>query len=150
MCAAKQAGVTDGILLSENRRGTRINESPFLVFRVIPLGYWPDFNLESVFLMKNKFVMKNVSDFVKIVESGVDPRQENLVTLIAGNLVINCKINKTRRTEINQRPELSQRASFPFGGVVDCLQSAFSLKIRLVLILSSAIANHEVFIPIRD
>ena len=57
--------------------------------------------------MKNKFVMKNVSDFVKTVETGVDPRQENLITLIAGNLVINCKINKIRRTEINQRPELS-------------------------------------------
>ena len=27
---------------------------------------------------------------------------------------------------------------------VDCLQSAFSLKIRLVLILSSAITNHNV------
>ena len=54
--------------------------------------------------------MKNVSDFVKTVETGVDPRQENLITLIAGNLVINCKINKpeTRRTEINQRPELRQ------------------------------------------
>ena len=58
--------------------------------------------------MKNKFVMKNVSDFVKTVETGVDPRQENLITLIAGNLVINCKINKIRRIEINQRPELSQ------------------------------------------
>ena len=52
--------------------------------------------------------MKNVSDFVKTVETGVDPRQENLITLIAGNLVINCKINKMRRTEINQRLELSQ------------------------------------------
>ena len=29
--------------------------------------------------------MKNVSDFVKTVETGVDPRQENLITLIAGN-----------------------------------------------------------------
>ena len=29
--------------------------------------------------------------------------------------------------------------------LIDCLQSAFSLKIRLVLILSSAIANHDVF-----
>ena len=32
----------------------------------------------------------------------------------------------------------------------DCLQSAFSLKIRLVLISSSAIANHDVIITIRD
>ena len=30
--------------------------------------------------------------------------------------------------------------------VLDCLQSAFSLKIRLVLISSSAIANHYVII----
>ena len=113
MCAAKQAGVTDGILLSENRRGTRINESPFLVFRVIPLGYWPDFNLESVFLMKNKFVMKNVSDFVKIVESGVDPRQENLT--IARNRghfapVINCQrnlISKWRTKTIVVRESVS-------------------------------------------
>ena len=78
-------GQHDGILLSENRRGSRINKSPFLVFRVIPLGYWPDFNLESVFIIKNKFVMKNVSDFVKTVETGVDPRQDNLIPLIAGN-----------------------------------------------------------------
>ena len=41
--------------------------------------------------------MKNVSDFVKPVEPGVDPRQENLIPLIAGNLVINCKINKPER-----------------------------------------------------
>ena len=34
--------------------------------------------------------------------------------------------------------------------IVDCLQSAFSLKIRLVLISSSAIANHDVIITIRD
>ena len=33
---------------------------------------------------------------------------------------------------------------------IDCLQSAFSLKIRLVLISSSAIANHDVIITIRD
>ena len=33
---------------------------------------------------------------------------------------------------------------------VDCLQSAFSHKIRLVLISSSAIANHDVIITIRD
>ena len=32
----------------------------------------------------------------------------------------------------------------------DCLQSAFSLKIRLVLMSSSAIANHDVIITIRD
>ena len=52
--------------------------------------------------------MKNVTDFVKTAETGVDPRQENLITLITGNLVISCKINKTRRTEINQRSELNQ------------------------------------------
>ena len=33
----------------------------------------------------------------------------------------------------------------PKGMPIDCLQSPFSLKIRLVLISSSAIANHDVF-----
>ena len=33
---------------------------------------------------------------------------------------------------------------------IDCLQSAFSLKIHLVLISSSAITNHNVIITIRD
>ena len=33
---------------------------------------------------------------------------------------------------------------------LDCLQSAFSLKIRLVLTSSSPIANHDVIITIRD
>ena len=28
-------------------------KSPFLGFRVIQMGYWPDFNLESVFIFKN-------------------------------------------------------------------------------------------------
>ena len=34
--------------------------------------------------------------------------------------------------------------------ILHCLQSVFSLKIRLVLISSSAIANHDVIITIRD
>ena len=34
--------------------------------------------------------------------------------------------------------------------IIDCLQSAFSLKICLVLTSSSAIANHDVIIAIRD
>ena len=33
---------------------------------------------------------------------------------------------------------------------LDCLQSAFSLKIRLVLLSSSTIANQDVVITIRD
>ena len=33
-----------------------------------------------------------------------------------------------------------------YSNILDCLQSAFSLKIRLVLISSSAIANHAVII----
>ena len=36
------------------------------------------------------------------------------------------------------------------SAVVDCLQSAFSLKIRLALKSSSAIANHDVVITITD
>ena len=46
---------------------------PFLGFRVIQLGYWPDFNLESVFIFKNIFNMKSLTDFGKTVETGVDP-----------------------------------------------------------------------------
>ena len=37
------------------------------------MGYWPDFNLESVFINKNIFNMKNVTYFSKTVETGVDP-----------------------------------------------------------------------------
>ena len=37
-----------------------------------------------------------------------------------------------------------------FTDFLDCLRSAFSLKICLVLISSSAIANHDVIITIRD
>ena len=37
------------------------------------MGYWPDFNLQSVFILKNIFNMKNVTDFRKTVETGVDP-----------------------------------------------------------------------------
>ena len=34
-------------------------------FQVIQTGYWPDFNLESVFTIKNTFVMKNLTTSVK-------------------------------------------------------------------------------------
>ena len=47
----------------------------FYSFTVIQTGYWPDFNLESVFITKNIFIMKNVTYFRKTVETGVDPRQ---------------------------------------------------------------------------
>ena len=49
-------------------------KSPFLDSIVIQTGYWPDSNLESVFIIKNIFVMKNATDFRKMVETGVDPR----------------------------------------------------------------------------
>ena len=48
-------------------------ESPFLGFRVIQMEYRPDFNLESIFIFKNIFNMKNVTYFRKTVETGVDP-----------------------------------------------------------------------------
>ena len=47
------------------------------------MGYWPDFNLESVFIFKNIFNMKSVTDFRKTVETGVDP---HLVLLSAKDL----------------------------------------------------------------
>ena len=43
------------------------------------MGYWPDVNLESVFIFKNIFNMKNVTDFRKTVETGVDPHLMHLV-----------------------------------------------------------------------
>ena len=49
-------------------------KSRFLDFIVIQTGYWPDSSLERVFIIKNIFVMKNVTDFGKTVETGVDPR----------------------------------------------------------------------------
>ena len=49
-------------------------KSPFLDFIVIQTGYWLDSNSESIFIIKNIFVMKIVTDFRKTVETGVDPR----------------------------------------------------------------------------
>ena len=36
-----------------------------------------DFNLESFFVIKNIFIMKNLTDFGKTVETGVDPYLPN-------------------------------------------------------------------------
>ena len=49
-------------------------KSPLLDFIVIQTGYWPDSNLGSVFIIKIIFIMKNVTDIRKTVETGVDPR----------------------------------------------------------------------------
>ena len=50
-------------------------ESPFLGFRVIQTAYWPKFNLESVFIIKNIIIMKNLTDFrKKKVETGMNSR----------------------------------------------------------------------------
>ena len=35
--------------------------------------YFPDFNLERIFITKNIFIMKNPTDLGKTVENGVDP-----------------------------------------------------------------------------
>ena len=55
-----------GLALPRNYLDFYSLKSPFLGFRVIQVGYWPDFNLESV-------NMKNVTDFRKTVKTGVDP-----------------------------------------------------------------------------
>ena len=62
-----------GLALPRNYLDFYSLKSPFLGFRVIQVGYWPDFNLESVFIFKNIFNMKNVTDFRKTVKTGVDP-----------------------------------------------------------------------------
>ena len=35
--------------------------------------HFPDFNSESIFITKNMFIMKDPTDFGKMVENGVDP-----------------------------------------------------------------------------
>ena len=47
-------------------------KSYLLGFRVIQTGYWSDFNWESVYIIKNMFNMKNVTDFHKTMETNVD------------------------------------------------------------------------------
>ena len=37
--------------------------------------HFPDFYLESSIIIKNMFIMKNLTDFRKTVETDVDPRQ---------------------------------------------------------------------------
>ena len=54
--------------------GFLLLKSPFLGFRVIQTGYWPDVNLESVLTIKDIFIMKNVTNFRKKEETGVDLR----------------------------------------------------------------------------
>ena len=41
----------------------------------VPVDHFPDFNLESAtIIIKNMFIMKNLTDFRKTVETGLDPR----------------------------------------------------------------------------
>ena len=41
----------------------------------VPVDHFPDFNLESATIsIKNTFLMKNLTDFRKTVETGLDPR----------------------------------------------------------------------------
>ena len=42
-------------------------------YEVRRVQHFPDFNLESIFITKNIFIMKNPNDFGKRVEPGVDP-----------------------------------------------------------------------------
>ena len=45
-------------------------------FRVIWTGYWPEFIWKVFYLIfvENIFIMKNLTDFRKTLEAGVDPR----------------------------------------------------------------------------
>ena len=79
-------------------------KSPFLGFRVIQLGYWPDFNLESVFIFKNIFNMKSVIDFRKMVETGVDPHLQYRIKAPSFNVSkerIHLFLSATGRGECN-------------------------------------------------
>ena len=48
-------------------------KSLFLGLWVIQTGYWPDFSLESFIFIKIYLFIKNLTDFRKKVETGVDP-----------------------------------------------------------------------------
>ena len=97
-------------------------ESPFLFFRVIQIGYWPNFNLKSVFIIKIWYIMKNVTDFRKTVETGVDP------CLL---LVCCCPYRTTSMLQTSclpwrrTSPQQEQTASFSYGcvgcGCYDCI-----------------------------
>ena len=56
------------------------------------MGYWPDFNLESVFIFKNIFNMKNVTDFRKTVETGVDPHLGLMPSADVIQLILTLKV----------------------------------------------------------
>ena len=79
-------------------------KSPSLGFRVIQMGYWPDFNLESVFDFKDIFNMKNVTDFRETVETGVDPHVQYRVKAPSFNVSkerIRLFLSATGRGECN-------------------------------------------------
>ena len=67
------------------------------------------------------------------------------------NFLVICVINSSRHRRCFIRGYIHElfvskaltRSYLARSGFVDCLQSAFSLKIRPVLISSSAIANHD-------
>ena len=90
-------------------------KSPFLGFRVIQMGYWPDFNLESVFIFKNIFNMKSVTDFRKTVETGVDPHLQYRIKAPSFNVSkerIHLFLSATGRGECNG-PCHARKASAP-------------------------------------
>ena len=46
------------------------------------LDHFPDFNLEKVLLtIKNMFTMKNLTDFLKTMETGVDPHLDRILAI---------------------------------------------------------------------
>ena len=51
--------------------------------------HFPDFNLESSTTIKNIFIMKNLTDFRKTVETGVDPRLSATNAVLADYIEIN-------------------------------------------------------------
>ena len=52
--------------------------------------HFPDFNLKSSIIVKNIFIMKNLTDFRKRVETGVNP---NLLVVLSSILDYACKYN---------------------------------------------------------
>ena len=51
----------------------------------VPVDHFPDFNLESAtIIIKNMFIMKNLTDFRKTVETGVNPHLDTRIKCFLG------------------------------------------------------------------
>jgi len=102
---------------------------------IVPIGHLFFINLTS-------HLIRRITTFLIYFRNG-----ERSNTRLTEALSVKCtKIIKESRKVTKRRFFKSSEEI----KLLECLQSAFFLKIRLVLISSSAIANHDVIITVRD